>query len=143
MEELCTCVCKGLLGNQIKASLALSGQGLQADVEVGGMAMESLKAIAFDVAALLMSIEGHSMLPAFLVHDSPREADLGEAIYHRLFRLVRSFERLGDDPPFQYIITTTSRPPDDFCQKPFLVAELQGSKAGERLLCRDLPVQHP
>jgi len=49
------------------------------------------------------------MLPAFLVHDSPREADLGEAIYHRLFRLVRSFERLGDDPPFQYIITTTSR----------------------------------
>jgi hypothetical protein len=143
MEELFTCVCKGLLGNQIKASLALSGQGLQADVEVGGMAMESLKAIAFDVAALLMSIEGHSMLPAFLVHDSPREADLGEAIYHRLFRLVRSFERLGDDPPFQYIITTTSRPPDDFCQKPFLVAELQGSKAGERLLCRDLPVQHP
>ena len=43
------------------------------------------------------------MLPAFLVHDSPREADLGEAIYHRLFKLVRSFERLGDHPPFQYI----------------------------------------
>jgi hypothetical protein len=138
MEELFSYVCKGLLGIQVKASLALSGQGLQADVEVGGMAMESLKAIAFDLSALLMSIEGHSMLPAFLVHDSPREADLGEAIYHRLFRLVRSFERLGDDPPFQYIITTTSRPPDDFCQMPFLVAELQGSKAGERLLRRDL-----
>jgi len=69
----------------VRASLALSGQGLQADVEVGGMAMESLKAIAFDLAALLMSIEGHSMLPAFLVHDSPREADLGEAIYHDYF----------------------------------------------------------
>ncbi len=105
--------------------------------------MESLKAIAFDLAGTLMSIEGRTVVPAFLVHDSPREADLGEAIYHRLFRLVRSFERLGDDPPFQYIITTTSRPPDDFCQKPFLVAELQGSKAGERLLRRDLPVQHP
>jgi ferritin len=138
MEELFSYVCKGLLGNRVRASLVLSGQGLQADVEVGGMAMESLKAIAFDLAALLMSIEGHSMLPAFLVHDSPREADLGEAIYHRLFRLVCSLERLGDDPPFQYIITTTSRPPDDFCQMPFLVAELQGSKAGERLLRRDL-----
>ena len=138
MEELFSYVCKGLLGNRVRASLALSGQGLQADVEVGGMAMESLKAIGFDLAALLMSIEGHSMLPAFLVHDSPREADLGEAIYHRLFRLVRSFERLGDDPPFQYIITTTSRPPDDFCQMPFLAAELQGSKAEERLLRRDL-----
>ena len=138
MEELFSYVCKGLLGNRVRASLALSGQGLQADVEVGGMAMESLKAIGFDLAALLMSIEGHSMLPAFLVHDSPREADLGEAIYHRLFRLVRSFERLGGAPAFQYVITTTSRPPDDFCQMPFLVAELQGSKAEERLLRRDL-----
>jgi hypothetical protein len=138
MEELFSYVCKGLLGNQVKASLALSGQGLQADVEVGGMAMESLKAIAFDLAALLMSIEGHSMLPSFLVHDSPREADLGEAIYHRLFRLVRSFERIGDDPPFQYIITTTSRPPDELNGVPFLVAELQGSKAEERLLRQDL-----
>ena len=138
MEELFSYVCKGLLGNRVRASLSLSGQGLQADVEVGGMAMESLKAIAFDLAALLMSIEGHSMLPAFLVHDSPREADLGEAIYHRLFRLVRSFERLGDDPPFQYIITTTSRPPDELNGVPFLVAELQGSNADERLLRRDL-----
>jgi hypothetical protein len=138
MEELFSYVCKGLLGSQVRASLALSGQGLQADVEVGGMAMESLKAIGFDLAALLMSIEGRSMLPAFLVHDSPREADLGEAIYHRLFRLVRSFECLGDDPPFQYIITTTSRPPDDLCNMPFLAAELQGSKAEERLLRRNL-----
>jgi hypothetical protein len=138
LRELFSYVCKGLLGNQVKASLVLSGQGLQADVEVGGMAMESLKAVAFDLAAMLMSIEGHSMLPAFLLHDSPREADLGEAIYHRLFRLVRSFERLGDDPPFQYIITTTSRPPNDFCQLPYLVAELQGSNARERLLRTDL-----
>jgi hypothetical protein len=138
MEELFSYVCKGLLGSRVSASLALSGQGLQADVEVGGMAMESLKAIAFDLAAMLMSIEGHSMLPAFLVHDSPREADLGEAIYHRLFRLVRSFECLGDDPPFQYLITTTSRPPDELRISPFLVAEFQGSIAKERLLCRDL-----
>jgi hypothetical protein len=138
LREIFSYVCKCLLGNQVKASLILSGQGLQADVEVGGMAMESLKAVAFDLAAMLMSIEGHSLLPAFLVHDSPREADLGEAIYHRLFRLVRSCERLGDDPPFQYIITTTSRPPDDYCQLPFLVAELQGSNAEERLLRQNL-----
>jgi hypothetical protein len=139
MEELFSYVCKGLLENRVKASLALSGQGLQADVEVGGMAMESLKAIAFDLAALLMSMEGNTMLPAFLVHDSPGEADLGEAIYHRLFRLVRSFERLGDGPAFQYIITTTSRPPDDLCHMPCLVAELQGSNTDdERLLRRDL-----
>lgn len=48
---------------------------------VGGTAMESLKAIAFDVAALLMTLqlmtlEGRTHLPALLIHDSPREADL-------------------------------------------------------------------
>jgi hypothetical protein len=138
LRELFSYVCKGLLGNQVKASLVLSGQGLQADVEVGGMAMESLKAVAFDLAAMLMSIEGHSMLPAFLLHDSPREADLGEAIYHRLFRFVRSIERLSDEPPFQYVITTTSRPPDDLCQLPFLVAQLHGSEVEGRLLRRNL-----
>lgn len=134
LKEIFSYVCRGLLGNQVKASLALSGQGLQTDVEVGGMAMESLKAIAFDLATLLMSIEGRTMLPAFLVHDSPREADLGEAIYHRLFRLARGVERLSDDPPFQYLITTTSRPPADFCQAPFLIAQLQGAEVGGRLL---------
>jgi hypothetical protein len=134
LRELFSYVCRGLLGNKVKASLTLSGQGLQADVEVGGMAMESLKAIAFDFAALLMSVEGRTMLPAFLVHDSPREADLGEAIYHRLFRLARGVEGLSDDPPFQYVITTTSRPPEDICTAPFLIAQLQGAEVEGRLL---------
>jgi hypothetical protein len=138
LRELFSYVCRGLLGNQVKASLSLSGQGLQADVEVGGMAMESLKAIAFDLAALLMSVEGRTMLPAFLVHDSPREADLGEAIYHRLFRMARGVERLSDDAPFQYIITTTSRPPEDICQAPYLIAQLQGAEVDGRLLRRNL-----
>jgi len=138
MGDLFSYVCRGLLGNQVTASLALSGQGLQADVEVGGMAMESLKAIAFDLAALLMSIEGRTSLPAFVVHDSPREADLGEAIYHRLFRLMHRLERLSDDPPFQYIITTTSQPPEDLCQLPFLIAKLHGSEVDGRLLRRHL-----
>jgi hypothetical protein len=102
------------------------------------MAMESLKAIAFDLATLLMSIEGRTTLPAFLVHDSPREADLGEAIYHRLFRLMQRLERLSDEPPFQYIITTTTQPPEDLCQEPFLVAELQGAEVDGRLLRRNL-----
>jgi hypothetical protein len=138
LGDLFSYVCRGLLGNQVKAALVLSGQGLKADVEVGGMAMESLKAIAFDLATLLMSIEGRTTLPAFLVHDSPREADLGEAIYHRLFRLMQRLERLSDEPPFQYIIATTTQPPEDLCQEPFLVAELQGAEVDGRLLRRNL-----
>jgi hypothetical protein len=138
LGDLFSYVCRGLLGNQVRASLVLSGQGLKADVEVGGMAMESLKTIAFDLAALLMSIEGRTTLPAFLVHDSPREADLGEAIYHRLFRLMQKLECLSGEAPFQYIITTTTKPPQELCQEPFLVAKLEGAEVDGRLLRRNL-----
>jgi DNA repair exonuclease SbcCD ATPase subunit len=47
--ELFGYVCRGVLGNNISASVSLTGLGIQADVQVGGMAMESLKAIAFDL----------------------------------------------------------------------------------------------
>ena len=48
-----------------------------------------------------MSIEGLTHLPAFLIHDSPREADLGLGVYHRLFHFVRDLEDDGDRPSFQ------------------------------------------
>ena len=138
LNELFSYICRGLLGNRVTSTLALSGQGLQADVEVGGMAMESLKAIAFDLTALLMSVEGRADIPAFLVHDSPREADLGESIYHRLFRFVSKLEEISKEPPFQYIITTTTKPPEDLCGSSCLIAQLHGAEVNQRLLRRDL-----
>lgn len=137
-EALFTYVCQAALGSSVPASVTLSGQGLQTHVDVGGMAMESLKAIAFDISAILMAMEGHAYLPAFLVHDSPREADLGEAIYHRLFRLMQKLERASQPPTFQYIITTTTTPPQDLCGPPYLIAELRGSEIEGRLLQRSL-----
>ena len=53
--------------------------------------------LALDLAVLCLSIEGATRVPAFLIHDSPREADLGLSIYHRLFRLVTEIEGL-DEP---------------------------------------------
>lgn len=137
-EALFSYVCQAALGSKVPASVTLSGQGLQTHVDVGGMAMESLKAIAFDIATILMAIEGHGHLPAFLVHDSPREADLGEAIYHRLFRLMQKLESASRPSPFQYIITTTTTPPADLCGPPYLIAELHGSEIEGRLLQRNL-----
>ena len=96
--------------------------------------MESLKAIAFDVAALLMTLEGRTHLPALLIHDSPREADLGISHYHRLFRLMAELEQLSDEPPFQYIITTTTNPPEDMESSDFVIAKLRGAEISERLL---------
>jgi hypothetical protein len=133
-DELFSYVCRGVLGNGVTATVSLSGAGIQADVEVGGMAMESLKAIAFDLAAMLMSVEGRTVMPAFLMHDSPREADLGASIYHRWFKLIASLEALAGEPPFQYVITSTSEPPTELAGEPFLVAQFHGGNPAERIL---------
>jgi hypothetical protein len=137
-DELFGYVCRGVLGNNISASVSLTGVGIQADVQVGGMAMESLKAIAFDLAATLMSIEGRTIIPAFLIHDSPREADLGISIYHRWFRFIASLEKLSAEPLFQYIITTTSEPPSELRSSGFVMDTFHGADPTERLLRRNL-----
>lgn len=77
-------------------------------------------------------------IPAFLVHDSPREADLGLSIYHQLFHLAHDLEKVGDQPLFQYILTTTTRPPKEFLKEPWLRDTIGGQPAEARLLKRDL-----
>lgn len=131
-----------LVGDEAQGRVTLDGNGLHLGIELGGdrstAAIDSLKVLAFDVAALCMSIEGRTQVPAFLVHDSPREADLGQSIYHRVFDLIRRLEKVGRQPLFQYVITTTTKPPDELCAEPWLVAKLQGTPAEKRLLARDL-----
>lgn len=120
------------------AGVTLTGNGLEPWVRLGGVrstaAIDSLKVLAFDLAAMCLSIEGKTCIPAFLLHDSPREADLGLSAYHKLFRLIASFEKIGGQPLFQYIITTTTRPPDELCVEPWLRVRLGGSPPEARLL---------
>ena len=89
-------IIRAALGTDAAGEISFDGNGLKASVELGGerstAAIDSLKVIAFDLAVMSMSIEGHTHLPAFLVHDSPREADLGLSVYHRLFQLARHLE---------------------------------------------------
>jgi hypothetical protein len=131
-----------IVGSSASGKVTLDGTGLRLTVELGGdrstAAIDSLKVIAFDLAVMCMSIEGRTPLPAFFVHDSPREADLGLSVYHRLFPLVRKFEMGAEECLFQYIITTTTRPPKEFLKKPWLRETLGGAPAEARLLKRDL-----
>lgn len=135
-------VIRELVGPTASGKVSLDGNGLKLSVELGGdrstAAIDSLKVIAFDLAAMCMSIEGGTHLPAFLVHDSPREADLGLSVYHRLFRLVRGLEREEGQPLFQYIVTTTTRPPEEMSNTPWLRDKLGGAPAEARLLRRNL-----
>lgn len=130
------------VGPTASGRVTLDGNGVRLVVQLGGerstAAIESLKIIAFDLAVMCMSIEGGTHLPAFLVHDSPREADLGLSVYHQLFKMVATLEG-KDSSPFQYIVTTTTQPPPDFQKLPWLRLELHGAPATERLLRCDLP----
>jgi hypothetical protein len=68
----------------------------------------------FDMAALLRSIESPLPLPGLLIHDSPKQEDLADEQYWGLFRFARLLEQKDQDSArFQYIITTSTPPPDD------------------------------
>lgn len=135
-------IVRELVGPEAQGRITLDGKGLHLGIELSGdrstAAIDSLKVLAFDLAAMCMSIEGRTHVPAFLVHDSPREADLGLSVYHRLFEFIRKLEGVGRKPLFQYVVTTTTRPPDELCVKPWLAVTLEGMPAEKRLLARDL-----
>jgi hypothetical protein len=135
-------VLRELVPGEIKGQAKLDGNGLTLKVELGGerstAAIESLKVVAFDLAALAMTIEGRTRLAGVFVHDSPREADLGRSIYDRLFGFARRLEGFGPNPLFQYIVTTTSEPPVEFRSEPWLRLTLRGAPAEERLFGVDL-----
>lgn len=133
-----------LLGHVPTASgkVTHDGNGLQLVVDFGGErntpAIDLVKVLAFDIATLCRSIEGATRLPALLIHDSPRTSDLGLSLYHELFHLMRELEDVGPAPLFQYIVTTTSRPPDDLVDDERVRLKLKGAPAEARLLRRDL-----
>ena len=135
-------VIRAVVGPMASGRVTLDGNGVKLAVQLGGerstAAIESLKVVAFDIAVMCMSMEGTTHLPAFLVHDSPREADLGLSVYHHLFRTVAALEG-QENSVFQYVVTTTTQPPPEFQHEPWLRLTLRGAPANERLLRCDLP----
>lgn len=121
-----------------RCNVKLDGNGFGIRVPAGGTAIVSLDVVLFDLAVLAMAIEGKTRHPGLLVHDSPREADLGGSIYAGLFDLAMKLEGFGPAPLFQYVVTTTTEPPDEFRSLPWLRLTLRGAPAEERLLRADL-----
>jgi hypothetical protein len=121
-----------------RCSVKLDGNGFGLKVPADGLAIGSLKIAVFDLAVMSMAIEGKTRHPGFLIHDSPREADLGGSIYTGLFDLAKKMDGFGSGPLFQYIITTTTKPPAEFCSAPWLRLTVKGSPPEERLLRMDL-----
>jgi hypothetical protein len=107
-----------------------------------GEAMETLAVLLADISCLVYnSLSSQSSLPGFLLHDSPREADLGLRLYRGFFRfaalLAAEFEDRGG-VPFQYVITTTTAPPKALINDKFVALQLDASQEAELLFRRDL-----
>ncbi|MGE5471182.1 MAG: hypothetical protein ACM3X0_10340 [Bacteroidota bacterium] len=121
---------KSALSNTYSGTLRMPKGELQFQIEeatgLSGEAVETLALVLADVAALICSCKGIGHHPRFLLHDSPREADLDRHIYNRFLWTVMalSAENGGAEAaPFQYIVTTTSRPPEDL--KPAICLQLE------------------
>ena len=144
LEEKYQGIMTAWLPDGVEGAIKLDGHGLKVDAEFSGRgevstaALDSLKIVAFDLAALHMAIEEKADLPAFLIHDSPREADLDGQLYARLFSLVHQWEREVETPCFQYIVTTTTAPPKELQNDRYVKLEMTSTPAEERLFRMDL-----
>ncbi|MGO4561885.1 hypothetical protein [Mesorhizobium sp. 2RAF21] len=143
LEERYQGIMAAWLPEGISSTIKLDGHGLKVDAEFAGRgevstaALDSLKIVAFDLAALHMAIEEKADLPAFLIHDSPREADLDGQLYAGLFNLVQQWEEAGT-PCFQYIVTTTTAPPAELQNEHYVRLEMSSTPAEMRLYKMDI-----
>ena len=109
---------------------------------MSGEAVETLSVLLVDIASLIYyTVSNKAHLPGFLIHDSPREADLGIRIYSAFIRFVASlqthFNRV-EECPFQYILTTTTPPPPEQRTSEFLKLSLNAGEVDGLLLKRNV-----
>lgn len=126
---------KQTLSPKFHGKVNLSSDGLSFQIfrgeNMSGEAFETLSILLADLAALLMGAYGNARHPGLLIHDSPREADLGGVIYRQLLSIALGIANAlrGDaEVPFQYIVTTTTAPPTELRRKSITRLKLGGNE---------------
>jgi hypothetical protein len=111
-------IMRAVMGDSIETDVSIDANGINPHAkrkgELSGAALDTIKTLAFDLAAVVSSIEGVGSHPRFLIHDGPREGDMARIIYERFFVYAAGIEKAFSSPEnasFQYIITTTTNPP--------------------------------
>jgi len=130
-------ICRAMLGSDVTGTIRFKGRQIsprfEQKIDLTSAALETLKILCFDVAALVLSVEGRGFHPRFLLHDGPREADMDVELYQRLFLLILELEQAfaGATPSFQYIITTTEPPHALLKQPPYLCEPVLSAERAE------------
>jgi hypothetical protein len=113
-------------GSTERGTIDINSRGIFPRPEVGfqseGEAVGTSTILAFDLACMLASMGGLGNHPRFLLDDSPRDADLEPPMYQQLLQSIADLELLSDkeEPSFQYILTTTTRPNKNLAKDPYL-----------------------
>jgi len=113
------------LSAQFRGRISLSRDGIEFRIfrgeNLSGEAFETLSILLADLTVLVMGAIGSAKHPGLLMHDSPREADLGGQIYRRFLTCVSDvadeLRKQNSTAPFQYIVTTTTPPPQKLKKK--------------------------
>jgi hypothetical protein len=96
----------------------------------GGEAYRVLEVLPGDMACMLDSAKGKGAFPGFVSHDYPREADVSTGLYEDFLSLIGHLQK-EQHFPFQYIVTTTTPPPDELQDRKFVCLFLDpGDEAG-------------
>lgn len=136
-------VLKTLIGPDAGGEVILEARGViprpNGAVAASGQALStSAMVLGFDFACLIGYITGMGYLPGLMLHDSPREADMEDALYRRVFDLAAHLEGVfaGAEPSFQYIVATTTPPPDELDRDPYVRLRLDAREDKGLLLGR-------
>ncbi|MDI9526087.1 MAG: hypothetical protein QM299_03670 [Pseudomonadota bacterium] len=147
-QTFSSCVRSVLRSERYDGLFSLKNRELNFQISKGfamnGEAVETLSVLLSDLSCLIFNtMSKNSLLPGIMLHDSPREADLGMRIYSSYIRFVAELHvMLGgkDHCPFQYILTTTTAPPKEVAENPnrFVRLRLNASHEEELLLKRNI-----
>jgi hypothetical protein len=134
-----------LAAGSYKGEVSLKDRELQFGITHGatmsGEAVETLSVLLADLACVVYTItSAASALPGFLMHDSPREADLGLRLYHLYLRAAAALhEHFGRaKQPFQYVVTTTTSPPKELRNSGFVKLHLNAATKDGLLFCQSI-----
>lgn len=144
MTNIYDTLIKEILSDSFSGTVQLPGGelqfGIKEDAGFHGEAVETLSLVIADIASMLSAgLMGYH--PGFLLHDSPREADLDRHIYDRYFNAILQITNLlggAEKAPFQYIVTTTSAPPKNLQESKTVRVKLTGYPPTEMLWRRSL-----
>ncbi|MDO8450356.1 MAG: hypothetical protein Q7T10_16275 [Rhodoferax sp.] len=147
LKALTLLIAERLLGEAGHGRFVPDSDSRPFDLSRGGEAYQVLEVLLGDITCLLdAATSTGNNHPGFLVHDCPREADMSAVLYKNFLMMVMEAEKQlsrSGNVPFQYIVTTTSAPPLELCEVPYLTLELQPGSDDHLLFKRQLITSLP